>query len=265
MTLLSIIEQDAVTAIHGDRHVTNAFEAEAYLRAIARDEFPIGVNTELHVHAAAVQDIARGIVEHATDEFRPDLIVMTAHGKDGTRRLIFGSIAQQVVAISRLPLLLVKPPRIERFELRNILVPLDNESMHDQAVPTAVELARVCGARLHLLCVIPTRGTDSGPHAAAGAMLPATAAAYLDIAEEMAYEHFQTHVQEVERTGTPVSVDIARGEPALMIAQTAEKIAADLILLATHGRAGLNAFWNRSVAALVARRTHVPLLLMPIN
>jgi nucleotide-binding universal stress UspA family protein len=36
------------------------------------------------------------------------------------------------------------------------------------------------------------------------------------------------------------------------------------IIFGTHGRAGLDAFWNRSVAASVARRTKIPLLLIPL-
>jgi hypothetical protein len=43
----------------------------------------------------------------------------------------------------------------------------------------------------------------------------------------------------------------------------AEKIA-DIIIFGTHGRAGLDAFWNRSVAASVARRTKIPLLLISL-
>jgi nucleotide-binding universal stress UspA family protein len=50
-----------------------------------------------------------------------------------------------------------------------------------------------------------------------------------------------------------------------VIAKTAERDGADLILFGTHGRAGLDAFWNRSVAAAVARKTHIPLLLIPLS
>jgi nucleotide-binding universal stress UspA family protein len=91
-----------------------------------------------------------------------------------------------------------------------------------------------------------------------------TAAAYLDIAEEIAGEHFQAHLDEFQRAGIPATAEIARGDPAPVIAKTAGKIGANLILFGTHGRAGLDAFWNRSVAASVARRTKIPLLLIPL-
>jgi len=38
----------------------------------------------------------------------------------------------------------------------HILVPLDNESVHDKALPTAEALAKAYGAELNILCVIPT-------------------------------------------------------------------------------------------------------------
>jgi nucleotide-binding universal stress UspA family protein len=96
-------------------------------------------------------------------------------------------------------------------------------------------------------------------------LLPATAAAYLDIAEEIALEHFQGHLDEFTKIGLPATAEIARGDPATMIVKTAEALSSDLILFGTHGKSGLEAFWNRSVTAAVARRTNIPLLLIPVH
>jgi nucleotide-binding universal stress UspA family protein len=65
--------------------------------------------------------------------------------------------------------------------------------------------------------------------------------------------------------GLAATAEIARGDPAQVIAKTAETNEADLIIFGTHGRLGLNALWNRSVTAGVARRTQVPLLLVPLS
>jgi nucleotide-binding universal stress UspA family protein len=141
---------------------------------------------------------------------------------------------------------------------------LDNESLHDKAIPIAAYLAKKCGAQLHLLCVIPTLGTLAGEQAASGSLLPSTTTAFLDMAEEIAIEHFQAHLDEFQKSGIASSAEIARGDPAAIIAKTADNITANLIIFGTHGRAGLDAFWNRSVAASVARRTQTPLLLIPL-
>jgi nucleotide-binding universal stress UspA family protein len=262
VTLLHVIEQDAPGEVHRDRHLTDAAEAEAYLKDVAH-RFEVRVET--HVHTAAVADVARSIIDHASDEFQPDLVILTSHGNSGARDLFFGNIAQQVAAAGGTPVLLLKPLAASSFNLRRILVPLDNESIHDTVLPLAEELAKAFGAQLDLLCVIPTRGTDSGEHAAAGTMLPMTAAAYLDIAEDIALEHFQAHLDEFGKMGIEATAEIARGDPAPVIAKTAERLSADLILFGTHGRAGLDAFWNRSVTAAVARGTNIPLLLVPLS
>lgn len=266
VTLLHVIEQDAPEEIHRDRHLTEAGEAEAYLKKIAKQVFPPKIKVDLHVHTSPVADVARSIVDHSSDEIQPDLIILCSHGNSGMHDLVFGNIAQEVAAASGTPVLLIKPDdAIAQFQLRHILVPLDNESVHDKALATAEELVKAYGAELNMLCVIPTLGTLSGEQAAVSNMLPATATAYLDIAEEIALDHFQEHLNAFKKKGLPATAEIARGDPAPVIAKTAEKISADLILFGTHGHAGLEAFWNRSVAASVARRTQIPILLLPLK
>jgi nucleotide-binding universal stress UspA family protein len=245
--------------------LTETKEAEAYLAKIAKRVFPPKAKVDLHVHTSPVADVARSIVDHSSDEIQPDLIILCSHGNSGVHDLFFGNIAQEVAAASGTPVLLIKPSESAApFQLQHILVPLDNESVHDKALPTAEALAKAYGAELNLLCVIPTLGTLSGEQAAVSNMLPATSTAYLDIAEEIAQEHFQRHLNAFKKADIPATAEIARGDPAPVIAKTAERLGADIILFGTHGRAGLDAFWNRSVAASVARRTKIPLLLIPL-
>jgi len=265
ITLLHIIEQDPPESVHRDRHLTNSAEANAYLTEIAKHVFSPKEKVNWHVHTAAVADVARSIVDHSADEFQPDLILLSAHGNGGMHDLFFGNIAQQVAAASGTPVLLIKPTlSLIPFTINRILVPLDNESIHDKAIPTAQELALIFKAQLDLLCVIPTLGTLSGEQAASGNLMPSTTTAYLDIAEEIAQEHFKDHLDEFQKAGIPATAEVARGDPATIIVKTAEKLGSDLIIFGTHGRAGLDAFWNRSVAASVARKTQVPLLLIPL-
>ena len=266
VTLLHIIEENAPEEIHHDRHLSEAGEAKVYLAEIAKRAVPKDVRVDLHVHTSPVADVARSIVTHSSDEIQPDLIILSSHGNSGMHDLFFGTIAQEVAAASGTPVLLIKPDETAKpFQLRHILVPLDNESVHDKALSIAESLAKAYGAELNLLCVIPTLGTLSGEQAAVSNMLPVTASAYLDIAEEIALEHFQGHLDAYKKMHIPATAEIARGDPAPVIAKTAEKIDADLILFGTHGHTGMDAFWNRSVAAGVARRTRIPLLLVPLS
>lgn len=265
VTLLHVIEQDAPEEVHRDRHLTNSTEAEGYLAEIAKNAFPPKVKVDWHVHTAAVADVARGIVDHSADEFQTDLILLCAHGNGGMHDLFFGNIAQQVAAASGTPVMLIKPMEFPTpFKIKRILVPLDNESVHDKAIPIASQLAKAFAAQLDLLCVIPTLGTLSGEQAASGNLMPATTTAYLDITEDIAKEHFQSHLDEFHRMGLNATAEIARGDPAPVISKIAENNGSNLIIFGTHGRVGLDAFWNRSVTAGVARRTQIPLLLVPL-
>ncbi len=267
VTLLHVIEQDAPEEVHKDRHLTASGEAKQYLAEVARASFPRGVKVDWHVHTAAVADVVTSIVRHAQNEIRPDLIVLCSHGRSGMRDLVSSSIAQQVVAESTIPVLLIKPNEEAggKFHLQKILVPLDNESIHDASLPYAEELARAYQAQLDLICVIPTLGTLSGERAAAGSMLPSTATLYLNMREENARQHFQEHLEAFEKAGLKATATIERGDPAAVIAKIAEEGSADMIVFGTHGKAGLEAFWQGSVTANVARRTEIPLLLIPLN
>jgi nucleotide-binding universal stress UspA family protein len=266
VTLLHIIEQEAPQEIHRERHITRADEASAYLVEVAKRGFPAEVKVDTHVHAAAVKDVTGSIVEHATREFRLDLIVMCTHGKSGVRELLYGSIAQQVVANGITPLLLIKPEAgvSQTFRLDQILVPLDTGPLHDDSLPVTQELAAAYKSNVHLLTVIPTFGTMAGERAAAGSLLPATTSALLEINVENAAEDLQEHLDELKQAGIRVTAEVARGDPATEIVSLSEKLHADMIVLTTHRKAGAAAFWARSVAPNVARRARVPILLIPL-
>jgi len=267
VTLLHIMEQDAPQEVHKDRHLTQADEASAYLEEIAKREFPAEGRVNWHVHTAPVKDVSASIVKHAMTEFQPDLIVMCTHGRSGVRALLYGSIAQQVIAQGRTPLLLIKPglDTSAAFGLEQILVPLDSGPVHDDSLPITQELAGAYGSNIHLLTVIPTFTTVAGEAAAAGTLLPATTSALLDIEVENAEEDLRAHLIELKQGGFRASAEVARGDPATQIVNISEKLNADLIALTTHRKAGAAAFWARSVAPNVARRARVPILLIPLE
>ena len=56
-----------------------------------------------------------------------------------------------------------------------------------------------------------------------------------------------------------------RGDPATAIVELAGQTGADLIVLATHGKSGLDAFWAGSATPNVASRSAVPLMLVPVR
>jgi nucleotide-binding universal stress UspA family protein len=264
VTLLHVIEEDAPAAIHSERHLTVANEAESYLAEAAKRAFPASVRVATHVHTAPVADVARSIVEHAAAEFQPDLIVTCTHGRGGVRDALFGSIAQQIVAQGKTPVLLIRPGTAA-FGLHEILVPLDPDSMHDTSLPPAKYLAEAFDAQLTLLSVIPTFATLTGEQAATSSLMPATTQAVLDLREEHAKDLLAGELDRLRALKIKCRTMVARGDPAPTITKTAEQSKVDMIVLSTHRKAGLEAFWSRSVAPKVVQGTRLPLLLIPIS
>ena len=265
--LLHIIEKGVSPEIHGDRHLTNEEEACKYLDQVGQTFFPPEVDVETHVHSEEVSDITRSIVEH-TGEFAPDLIIMCVHGAGGWRDLVVGSIAQQVIGRARTPILLVKAGEagvVATTAFKKILLPLDGDRDHEQCLPVVAALAKQFEASLSLMTVVHTLGTLPGERAAAGWMLPGATRAILDIDEQTASEYLEALAVDERASGLKVSTFVKRGDPAQQIIAAAQPQNFDLIVLGTHGKGGMKAFWAGSVAPKVVIEAKIPLLLVPVK
>ncbi|HTP09796.1 MAG TPA: universal stress protein [Anaerolineae bacterium] len=266
VTLLHLIERHPPEEVHHhDRHLTNAAEATAYLEEVRQRAFG-EISVECHVHTTEIDDVASSIVEHI-NELAPDLIVMCTHGQGGWRRRLFGSKAQQVIALNKTPMLLIPPaPEAKaEFQLKRIVVPLDGNAEHEQGLQVAIDLARACQAALHLVYVIPTVDRLKGDDLATGRLLPHTMAAILDMQQEEATEYLGCHIADLREAGMTVSAEVARGEVAKTILETAKQQLADLIALGTHAKSGMDAIWSGSLTPVISDRSPAPLLLVPIQ
>ncbi len=263
--LFHVVEQEVRKTIHGEHHLADAAEAEAYLGAIAARLVRPNVTIEKHVHTVRQADVARSIIEHAT-EHAIDLIVLCAHGSGGWRDRIAGNIAQQVVARGTTPVLFARENKLhDQYACAKILVPLDGTANHEPALPVATDIARVCNAGLHLLTVVPTSSTLSAERSGTGTFLPTTMAAMLDLAQRGAVEYLQALAARLLADGMPTSANVARGDVAPAILNAVERASADLIVLATHGRGNIDAFWSGSVTPKVLSRSSVPVLLVRVQ
>jgi nucleotide-binding universal stress UspA family protein len=81
-------------------------EAEKYLADLAAKLMQRGIrNVETHVWYGPP---AASIIE-AAGVYKPDLIVMSTHGRSGVGRLIFGSVAESVLRGTKIPIFLRRP------------------------------------------------------------------------------------------------------------------------------------------------------------
>ncbi|MFC7068569.1 universal stress protein [Halobaculum lipolyticum] len=135
----------------------------------------------------------------------------------------------------------------------DLLVPTDGSDRTDAAVDHAVALARAFDATIHVLSVVDTRNRFESPSAGVAAE------AWVDAERERAEEA-------VERVAAavPDDVDVERvvrdGTPTSEIAAYVEAEPVDAIVMATHGRSGLDRYLMGSVTEKIVRSSSVPVL-----
>ena len=267
VTLMHVVEKNAPDKVHGQPHLKHPQDAERYLKELAKRSFPGTVRVDCHVHTNGVDDVAGSIVAHA-DELAHDLVVMCSHGRGAALHLFLGSIAQKVIALGSKPVLITHPDERGKapvFFCRHILVPMDDDPEHAQALPVSKNLARVCGATLHIVSVIPDLATLSGDKAAASKMLPGTTSRLLELTTRDVEEHFQALLAGLRQEGFEASTHVLRGDPASVIVAAAAQTDIDLIVLSTHGKTGMDAFWSGSIAHRICSQSRIPLLLVPVG
>lgn len=268
VTLLHIIEKNAPQQIHRDRHLTQSEEAYQYLKEMAGQYFPAGTDVSVHVHTSPMADVSKSIVEHVGELGAADLVVMCTHGNSGLHDFMFGSIAQQVISQQKVAVLLVPPaPQGGKISLSCgiFLVPLDGHPEHEQSLNQAAAMAKNCGASLHLMVVVPTPARLSGERAAARILMPGATAAMLDLNAEAAVEYLQEKEAMLVAQGITVNGEVSRGDPPEEIGRAANDIGAELVVLGTHGKAGMSAFWAGSMLPKILSQVRRPLLLVPVS
>lgn len=136
---------------------------------------------------------------------------------------------------------------------KHLLVPLDGSRLAECVLPAARQLALRLGAALTLLHVMERRPPET-VHGQPHLTTEADAAAYLrDRASELAAAGL--------RAGWHVHANVA-ADVALSIAGHAAELAADLVVLAAHGRGGVRAFIYGSIAQQVMGGGGTPVLVI---
>ncbi len=138
---------------------------------------------------------------------------------------------------------------------RDILLPIDfnHDSSWTKALPTALELVRSYGARLHVITVVPAYGL-----ALVGDFFPADFEhRAIESAREVLHRFTAEHVPE----GVPVQHIVAHGTVYREILDAANGIGADLIVMASH-RPGLGDYLLGPNAARVVRHAACSVLVV---
>jgi nucleotide-binding universal stress UspA family protein len=191
-----------------------------------------------------------------------DLVIMRTHGRGGINRALLGSVTQEVLCKSRVPMLLLRPGGRRMTHLRTLLVPIDGSPGGTLALATAVELARTTGASLKLLEVSQPASNWVYAGDAYGGM------GYYDPAwDEETLASARSYVDAVVARVRAANVDVqgeARQQPlaAETIVAAADEANSDLIMMSTRALTGPARAILGSTADVVVRTAHCPVLLI---
>jgi nucleotide-binding universal stress UspA family protein len=139
-------------------------------------------------------------------------------------------------------------------QVKRVLVATDFSEHADKALETGIFLARTLGASIDLVHALAVPWPVITPY---DVTLPAS---YLDETRRAARERLQTLAEKVQAEGIEVRTHLRNEAPADAIVSCAEELAADLIVMGTHGYTGVKHALLGSVAERTLRAAPCPVL-----
>lgn len=181
--------------------------------------------------------VVPGLVEAAKAQ-APELILLGRHGAGRLRELLIGSTAERLLYVTNRPLLVVA--RTARRRYRHAVLAVDLE-------PGSVELGmpalRLMGIGPEALTIVHV-AKDAADVARARGRLAAQLAPFPSVARE-------------------AHVVIRSGDPRRVVQKVVKEAQADLLVVGTHGRTGLEYALIGSVAQDLVRRASCDVLVVP--
>jgi len=200
------------------------------------------------VERGPLWDVLAALIE----EKGVDLIVLGTHGRRGLKKLVLGSVAEEVFRNAPCPVLTVNPQAMpegtEHAKFATILFATDLSPGSQHALPYAVSLARAHGSHLiflHALSVC-TEAIEGG----VTELLASTGQRVADTVSSQVMEEFKPEIV------------AACGSAAETILSVAESKRADLIVMGAHRSAvpSVAAHMLWATASAVVCQAHCPVL-----
>lgn len=186
-----------------------------------------------------------------------ELIVIGTHGRTGLKHFFFGSTAERVVRFAPCSVLVVRgltqTPKIKKPG--KILVPVDFSRNSNLAVDAAAAIAREFGSALILSHILPSYNQVSESQFVDYATLEGEL-------RESAQKELLAISTNVAEHGVPAATFLSHGRPATEIVLVAEQLKADLIVISTHGRTGIQHALLGSTTEQVVRHAGCPVLVL---
>jgi nucleotide-binding universal stress UspA family protein len=140
--------------------------------------------------------------------------------------------------------------------MKRIVVPLDGSALAERALAVAAKLARGNDGQLILIQVLSTTIDYGSP------FIPDMAPLAI-VENDREAQGYLTRLTELPMlSGLSVKTSVFADVPAQGILNAASEYGADIIVMTSHGRTGVNRWVFGSVAEHVARQAHLPVLIL---
>ena len=141
---------------------------------------------------------------------------------------------------------------------KHIVFATDGSPSAAKASQTTIELARTSGAKLTVVFVI-----DPYPYMSLGEGTGDAFQAYMNAAYAASAKVTEDLVEQAKKAGVTMEKSVVEGDDvASAIVMVAEQQGGDLVVVASHGRTGIQKFILGSVASKVLTMSKVPVLIV---
>ncbi len=235
-----------VSALAGNR---------AYLGQVAERLKGTGLKVDIRTGKGSVTETVRTLI----DETDADLVVTSTRGGSGAWHWMSGGVTPKLISEIDQPVLVIQSEDGKLPQIKKLLVSLDGSEFSERILPYARALSAAFGAEVLLLAVpeIPEAGRfGAAPDRVKEMRAEAEGQLWTYLNDVAAYTCDDCIAVKTMVTGS---------YPARTIVRLAEEEAADLIMMSTRGRGGLDRLMMGSVAQRVVGQTRLPVFLLPVR
>lgn len=272
--LLQVVEKEVNPVLAHSEKDIHAEELPDYATAQAKTYLQ-GIAERLQVEGgpSVSYNVAFGrpgqAIARVADEYEASYIVMSTHGYTGFTRWMMGSVADRVLHLTERPLVLFHPPKNRTYDglekqlqalpyMKQIVVPLGRLPLAEQILPYAEQVASAYGeANIMLFHTIPAFPAGLVPIQTAKLKQE-----WLALSQNEAQTYLSNLVNTLHQQGHTVQFAIRVGIPAEEILEYAKEVEADMIMMTSHVKDGLNRFLLGSVTSRVVQGSQIPVLVI---
>jgi len=220
------------------------------------------------IKCEAIQaDVLTGLEAYCKDN-DIDLLLMTTHGHSGLKRLLWGSVAKNIIHLVECPVMVLNPEAAEHVNsgtLGPILAPVDIDHLSPEALTAAKDLAHNLKTPLEIVYAL---SDERGVVGIAGVY-----------GEARIYRSYDTFIEEEtaiaekalgdlkenldkKQDGVKVGYHVS-GEPAHeAITNYCKKFPSSLVVMQTHVNSPLDRFFLGSTTERVIHSVNVPVVIL---